>query len=44
MGETLTRHIRSENNPADILTKIVIGHNCKHLVSLVLYDIHDGDT
>ena len=43
MRETSKRHIRSENNPVDILTKIVNGHNCKHLVSLVLYDIYDGD-
>ena len=47
MGETLTGCIRSEDNPADLLTKIVIGYKHRHLVSLVLYDIYDiydGDT
>ena len=43
MGETLTGHIRLENNPADLSTKGVTGHKCRHLVSLVLYDIYDGD-
>ena len=44
MRETLTGHTRSENNPVDLLTKIVTGHKCKHLVSLLLYDIYGGDT
>ena len=39
MGEMLTGHIRSENNPAYLLTKIVTGNERKHLVSFVLYDI-----
>ena len=42
MGETLTGHIKSEENPADLLTKIVNGNKCRHLVSLVPYDIYDG--
>ena len=44
MEETLTGHIRSENNPVDLLTKIITGHKHLHLVSLVLYDIYNGDT
>ena len=44
MGESLAGHIRSEDNPADLLTKVVIGHKGKHLVSLVLYDMYDGNT
>ena len=43
MGKTLTRHIRSKDNPADLLTKIVTRHKCRNLVSLVLYDIYDED-
>ena len=44
MGETLTGHTRSDDNPVDLLTKVVSGHKHKHLVSLVLYDIYDVDT
>ena len=44
MGETLTWHVRSKDNLSDLLTKIISEHKQKHLVSLVLYDIYDGDT
>ena len=44
MGESLTGHIKSDNNLADLLTKIVTGYEHKHLVSLVMYDIYHGDT
>ena len=44
MGGTLTGHIRSEDNSADLLTKIVTGHKHRDLVSLVLYDIYYEDT
>ena len=32
MGESLTGHRRTEDNPADSLIKIVTGHKRKHLV------------
>ena len=42
MSETRTGHIRSENNPADIATKIIPGGAKRdHLVSLILADIND---
>ena len=44
MGESLTGHIRSKDNPANLLTRGGNGHTRKHLVSLVLYDINDVDT
>ena len=44
MGETLTQHIRSEDNLVDLLTKVVTGHKDKHLVSLVFYVIYVRDT
>ena len=43
-GETLTGHIREEDNTAHFLTKTLTGHRCLCLVSLVLYDIYDRDT
>ena len=39
----LRGHIRSDNNPADLLAKVISGQKRKLLVSLVLYDIHDED-
>ena len=44
MGETLTGHIRSKDHPSVLLTKVVTGQKCKHLVSLILYDIYHGDS
>ena len=38
MGEALTAHIRSENNPADICTKIMSGGEKRNrIVSNILY-------
>ena len=44
IGETLTGHTISDNKPTDLSTKIVTGNKGRHLVSLVLFDIYDGDT
>ena len=42
MGECLTGHVRSENNPADICTKLMYaGQKRDHLVGLILWDIVD---
>ena len=43
MGECLTAHVRSEDNPADPFTKIMFGTKRKHLVSMTLYDLYDHD-
>jgi hypothetical protein len=43
MQERLTGHVSSENNPADIATKIVPpGRKRDHLVSMISYDLADG--
>ena len=44
MRELLTRHIRSEVNPADLLTKMITEQMRNHLLPLVLYDIYDENT
>ena len=42
MGESLTGHISTHDNPADICTKLIPGGTKRdHLVGLVLYDICD---
>jgi len=44
MGETLTGHIDTNENPADLATKVIYGGMKRdYLVSKVLYDIADGD-
>ena len=43
MGELLTGHVEMDENPADILTKVVGGGiKRKNLVQMYLYDTHDG--
>ena len=43
MGELLTGHVRTDENLADILTKVVGGgQKRKSLVQMYLYDIHYG--
>ena len=44
MREILRGYIRSEDNPADLLAKIVTRHKQKHLVLSVLWEIYDGGT
>ena len=41
MNESLVGHVRSENNRADLLTKILFGAKRRYMVSEVLYDIYD---
>ena len=42
MGEILTAHVRSEENIADICTKVIPGGaKRQYLVSQVLYDVYD---
>ncbi|KAI2491971.1 Reverse transcriptase (RNA-dependent DNA polymerase) [Fragilaria crotonensis] len=42
MGECLTGHISTHDNPADICTKIIPGGQKRdHLVGLILYDLND---
>ena len=43
MGELLIGHVRTDENPTDILTKVVGGGiKRKNLVQMYLCDIHDG--
>ena len=42
MGECLTRHIKTHENPADIATKVLSGGQKQdHLIRLILYEICD---
>ena len=43
MGQMLTGHVKTDENPVDSLTKVVGGgQKRKNLVQMYLYDIHDG--
>ena len=41
MSESLVGHIPSKDNVADLMTKVLYRHKRRHLVSNILYDIHD---
>ena len=44
MGESLTGHITTMENPADLTTKIIGGGQKRnYLVSKILYDLADYD-
>ena len=43
MGESLTAHIPSERNVADLLTKFLYGQKRKKIVGEILFDIYDYD-
>ena len=43
MGELLTGHVKTDENPAYLVTKVVGGgQKMKNFVEIYLYDIHDG--
>ena len=43
MGELLTGYVKTDDNPADTVTKVVAGgQKRKNLVQMYPYDIHDG--
>jgi hypothetical protein len=41
MGESLTGHIVTDRNVADLLTKVLYGQKRKFIVGEILYDIYD---
>ena len=43
MGELLTGHVKTDEDPADLLTKLLGGgQKRKNFVQMYLYDIHGG--
>ena len=42
MSESLVGHISSKENVADLVTKVLYGYKRGHLVSFILYDVHDN--
>ena len=43
MGETITTHINGNDNPADLLTKVICGSKRKQIVNNLLHDVYDGE-
>ena len=44
MGESLTAHIPTLENPADLLTKVLYGEKRQRHVRNILFDIYDNFT
>ena len=43
MGESLTAHIDGDENPADLLTKVICGSKRRYIVNNILHDVYDGE-
>ena len=43
MGESLTGHVGTNSNPADLATKVLYGKKRRDMVGKLLYDVYDND-
>ena len=43
MGESLTRHMGTNSDPADLATKVLYGRKRQDMVGKLLYDEYDND-
>ena len=43
MGESLTGHVRTNDNPANLATKVLYGKKRGDMVLKLLYNIYDND-
>ena len=43
MGESLTGHVGTNSNPADLATKVLCGKKRRDMVSKLLFNIYDDD-
>ncbi len=43
LGESLTAHIVGDDNPADLLTKVLCGGKRRCIVNNILHDVYDGE-
>ena len=42
MAVSLTTHIDGNDNPADLLTKVICSRKRKYIVNNILHDMYDG--
>jgi hypothetical protein len=43
MGESLTGHVRTNDNVADLATKVLSGKKRRGMVNKLLYNVYDDD-
>ncbi len=43
MGESLTAHIDGDENPADLLMKVILGGMRRYIVNNNLHDVYNGE-
>ncbi len=43
MGESLTAHIDGDENPADLLTKVICSGKRSYIVNFILHDMYNGE-
>ena len=42
MGELITTHIDGNENPTDLMTKVITGGKHKYLVNNILHNVYNG--
>ncbi len=42
MGKSLTAHIDFDENPADLLTKVICGVKRRYIINNIQHDVYDG--
>ncbi|KAL7447642.1 hypothetical protein ACHAXS_000040 [Conticribra weissflogii] len=43
MGESLTTHINGDENPADLLTKVICSGKRRYIVNIILHYVYNGE-
>ncbi len=43
MGESLTAHIDGDENPTDLLTKVIYSGKRRNIENNILYDVYNGE-
>ncbi len=43
MGKSLTAHIVSDENPTDLLTKVICSGKRRYIVNNIMHDMYDGE-
>ncbi len=43
MGESITAHIDGDENPADLLTKVICGGKWRYIVNNILHNLYDDE-
>ncbi len=43
MGEFLTTHINGDENPANLLMKVIWREKTRYILNIILFDVYNGE-